>query len=126
MHKPLTIAYGTSPADKNGAETLRAALDKVGVKADVAPVASVKIRHEQRKVRINPEYDDRKPNEDTSKWYLLDTFENDLVDGDHNVIAVGSAQTNSLVALWGKPGTPSVTTSRPRKSPLSTPAKAAA
>ncbi len=105
VHKPLTIAYGTSPADKNGAESLRVALEKVGVKVEVTPVTSVKVRHERREVRINPEYDDRKPNENTSKWYLLDTFENDLVDGDRNVIAVGSAQTNSLVDLWGKPGT---------------------
>ena len=60
---------------------------------------------EKKEVRINQDYVNRGPKEDTSGWYLLDTFENDLVEGDRNVIAIGSSATNVLIKLWTKPGT---------------------
>jgi hypothetical protein len=44
-----------------------------------------------------------KPKEDTSKWYLVDSFKNEVVDTDNNIIAVGSTSTNALQQLWTRP-----------------------
>ena len=35
--------------------------------------------------------------EDTSLWYLMDVFDNQVLDSASNLIAVGSAETNPLV-----------------------------
>jgi len=104
VRRPVTIAYGSSPADKSGAETIREALAKVGVKASAVPAAEVKRKKLRFEVRVNPGTNKLAYHEDRSKWYLMDTFDNEVVDSDNNFFIVGSEETNELLKHLGKDG----------------------
>jgi hypothetical protein len=105
VRRPVTIAYGTAAADKAGAETIRQALAKVGVAAEMAAAGEVKRRKTHFEVRVNPEGPKVAYREDRAKWYLVDTFDNEVVDSDRNFVLVGSEDTNELLKHLGKPGT---------------------
>ncbi|MFB3892410.1 MAG: alpha-amylase family protein [Phycisphaerae bacterium] len=100
----VTVAYGTAAEDKAGAEAVAAALVKVGVRATLAPAADVKRKKMVHEVRIKPEGTTIKPGENRKQWYLVDTFDNEVVDSDDSLIIVGSTQTNSLLAGLCKEG----------------------
>jgi hypothetical protein len=104
VKRPVTIAYGTGQGEKAGAEAIQAALAKAGVKAPVVPAGEVKLRKLRHEVRLNPTSSHRGYREDTSKWYLVDAFDNEVVDTESNLILIGSEATNPLVAHLGKPG----------------------
>ena len=97
----VTVAYGSGPSDKAGAEKVAAAVTAKGFAASVVPVAEVKRMKLHHEVRINPLKIDRGYHEDMSKWYLLDTFDNEVVDTDKSLVVVGSEETNPLVKHLG-------------------------
>jgi hypothetical protein len=104
VQRPVTIAYGTAPGEKPAAEAIRAAMAPLGVGAKLVAAGDVKrskIRHE---VRIDPLKTDPAYREDMSTWYLVDSFDNEVVDTTSNLILVGSGETNALVGHLGKPG----------------------
>jgi len=101
----LAIAYGTDAADKSGAEALAAALTGLGVKATPLPAAGVKLKKLHFEVRAKPDASAKAYREDTSKWYLMDTFENEVVDCGSNMFVVGNEDTNGLLRHLGKDGT---------------------
>ncbi|MCL2646598.1 MAG: beta-galactosidase [Phycisphaerales bacterium] len=101
--RPLTIVYGTAPADKSGATDIQATFAKLGITATVIPADQVKRHTLTHDVRINPNETNMQPREDKSKWYLVDSFVNDVVDSDNNIIAVGSIESNALQKLWVQP-----------------------
>jgi len=103
--RPVTIAHGTAPEDRSGAETLRAALAKAGAKVAVSPAADVKRRKLRHEVRVNPFGSTRQARDDISKWYLMDVFNNEPIDSDHNILLVGSEATNSLLKHLAAEGT---------------------
>ena len=94
---PVTVAYGTAAEDKAGAEALRAALAARGVKVELTPAAKVKRKKLHHEVRIKPTGSNQSPRDDPSKWYLVDVFDNEVIDTDRSVIVVGSQRTNSLM-----------------------------
>jgi hypothetical protein len=102
---PITVAYGTGPGEKEAAETVRTALVSLGRTADVMAAGEVKRQKVRHEVRIDPMKSKRGYREDTSKWYLMDVFENELIDCPNNLVLVGSAETNELVKLLSKEGT---------------------
>ncbi|MGA2066083.1 MAG: beta-galactosidase [Thermoguttaceae bacterium] len=102
---PITIAYGTGPGEKDAAGSLRAALASLAVKADVAAAGRIKRKRVRHEVRIDPMKANRGYREDMSTWYLMDVFDNELIDCPNNLILVGSADTNELVKLLAKEGT---------------------
>jgi hypothetical protein len=101
---PATIAYGTGTGEKAAAEAIRAALVSLGVQAETSAAGELKrlkVRHE---VRINPMKADRGYHEDIAAWYLVDVFDNEVVDTASDLILVGSAQSNVLVSHLAKEG----------------------
>jgi len=103
--QPVTVAHGTAPGEKQAAEAIRETLTSLGVKADVAAAGQVKRNKVRHEVRIDPMKSKRGYREDTSSWYLMDVFENELVDSPNNLIVVGSAETNELLRLFAREGT---------------------
>jgi hypothetical protein len=101
---PITVAHGTGAGEKDAAEALRATLASLGVKADVAAVSDVRRKKARHEVRINPMKANRGYREDTSTWYLMDVFDNELIDCPNNLILIGSAETNELVQLLARDG----------------------
>jgi hypothetical protein len=104
VQHPLTIAYGTGAADKAGAEAIRAALSKGGVPAGLAPATEIKFQKLHHDVRIDPLKRDHRPKESTAGWYLVDTFDNEVVDTQDNLIIVGSLETNELLKHLAQEG----------------------
>lgn len=102
---PVVIAHGAADADTAGAAAIAAALAKVGVQSAVVPAADVKRNKTHYEVRVKPSASARGYREDISKWYLVDTFDNEIVDIDRNLILVGNEQTNDLLRHLGRPGT---------------------
>jgi hypothetical protein len=101
----VTVAYGTAAHERPAAEAIRATLESLGVQARTAAAGDLKrlkLRHE---VRINPLKADRGYHEDMSVWYLVDTFQNEIVDTDRSLILVGPRESNALVDLLSKEGT---------------------
>jgi hypothetical protein len=99
------IAYGNAAEDKAGAEAVRDALAKVGATAAVMAAAEVRKKKLHHEVRISPDHVNKTYREDTSKWYLVDTFDNEVVDTESPMILVGSQDSNPLVAHLNKDGT---------------------
>ena len=56
-------------------------------------------------VRIKPDGTVILRTEDRKTWYLVDTFDNEVVDSENSFIIVGSTQTNPLLAHLCKDGT---------------------
>ena len=102
---PVTIAYGKAPEDKAGSESIRAAWAKLGVRSELVAASDVKRKKMVHEVRIKPTSSYRDYREDTSKWYLMDTFDNEVVDTTNSVVFVGSEDTNDLLKQAGKEGT---------------------
>ena len=102
---PVTIAYGTAAADKAGADALAAALTKAGGRATAVPAGDVKRKRMVHEVRIKPDGTVILRTEDRKTWYLVDTFDNEVVDSENSFIIVGSTQTNPLLAHLCKDGT---------------------
>ena len=102
--QPVTVAYGTGPGEKEAADAIRAALASLGCKADVSPAGQVKRKKLRHEVRIDPMKADLGYHEDPSSWYLMDTFDNEVIDGTSNLIVVGSTDTNELTRLFAREG----------------------
>jgi hypothetical protein len=99
------VAYGNAAEDKAGAEAIRDALAAVGVKAGLLAAADVKRKKLHHEVRISADHINKKYREDTATWYLVDTFDNEVVDTDQPLILVGSTESNPLAAHLAKDGT---------------------
>ncbi|MCL2645857.1 MAG: beta-galactosidase [Phycisphaerales bacterium] len=97
---PLTIVYGTGPADQSSAQQIQAALAKAGIQATLAAATDIKHKHEHHEVRIDPFKRQALPQDDPTKWFLVDTFDNEVVDTDNNLIVVGSLESNELLRFW--------------------------
>lgn len=93
----VSVAYGTGPSDKAGADKIVAAIVAKGFKAQAVPAGEVKKTKLHHEVRIKPNGINREYHEDMSKWYLMDTFDNEVVDTDLSLIVVGSEETNPLL-----------------------------
>ncbi len=98
IRRPVTVVHGAADASgKKQAERIMATLQKLGVKADILTDDKVKLKKEAHEVRIKPDGGARGPNEDMSKYYLVDTFENEFVVTARQLICVGSEESNSLI-----------------------------
>jgi len=104
VRRPLAIAHGTGAGERPGAEAIQAALAKLGVRAPIVATRDVKLKKIRHEVRVNPWRTGRRYREDTSAWYLVDVFDNEVVDTDRNLILVGSEATNALVRHLGSEG----------------------
>jgi hypothetical protein len=103
--RPITIAYGKGAADKTGADAIAAALARVGVKASLTPAAEVKKKKLHEEIRVKADGSAIAPQETRDKWYVVDVFDNEVVDSDNNIILVGNEDTNDLLKHLGKDGT---------------------
>ena len=102
---PVTVAYGTGPADKPAAEAISAALAKVGVKATLVPASEIKKKKVHEEIRVKPDGSSIAYQETRDKWYVVDVFDNEILDTDNSLILVGSEETNELVKHLNKDGT---------------------
>ncbi len=105
IRRPVTVVHGAADASgKKQAERIMATLQKLGVKADILTDDKVKLKKTKHEVRIKPDGTKRNPREDMSKAYLVDTFENEVVNTTNQLICVGSEESNSLIRHLGKRG----------------------
>ncbi|MFB3893853.1 MAG: beta-galactosidase [Phycisphaerae bacterium] len=108
--RPVVIAYGRDAADKSAADTIAAALTKVGIKPTLMPAADVKLKKLHQEVRVKPDGNSISYQETMDKWYVVDVFDNEVVDceamtpASPNIIIVGSEDTNSLLKHLGTDG----------------------
>ena len=105
VRRPVTVAYGSGPADKPGAQAIQVALSKVGVKCAVIPAGDVKRKKLRQEIRVKPDGSAIAYQETRDKWYVVDVFDNEVVDADSNFFIVGSEDTNELLKHLGKDGT---------------------
>lgn len=100
----VTVAYGSGEGEKAAAESIQAALARAGAAATAVPADQVKLKKLAHDVRIKANASHKDYREDTAKWFLVETFNNEFLDTDKSVILVGGEHTNPLVKHLGKPG----------------------
>lgn len=115
--------YGNDSGEKAGALAIQSALAKCGVRAEMVEAGEVKLKKTHHEVRIDPmrgvldsltrrmpwkkrEYEElfRKKYGYKGKKYLVDTFDNKVVDTDRQIVVVGNAATNVLVRHFNQEG----------------------
>ena len=123
VKRPVTVAYGSDSDEKAGALAIQSALAKCGVRAEMVEAGKIKLKKMHHEVRIDPmrgvldrltkrmpwkkrEYHElfKKKYGYKGKKYLVDTFDNEVVDSDRQLVVLGNAATNVLVRHFNKEG----------------------
>jgi len=123
VKRPVTIAYGNDSGEKAGALAIQSALAECGVRAEMVEAGEINLKKRHHEVRIDPmrgvldsltrrmpwkkrEYEElfKKKYGYQGKKYLVDTFNNEVVDTDRQLVVVGNAATNVLVRHFNKEG----------------------
>ena len=97
----IVLPDGASPQLAAAAEKLAATLKAANVDAIIVPPGDVRTRTDKHDVLI--QYDGSDPSPTAAK-YLVDTFVTEPVEGDANLIVLGSEATNPVAAHLGKVG----------------------
>ncbi len=97
----IVLPDGAGPPLQAAADRLAALIKSAGVEAAVVRPADVKTATVKHDVLI--QYDGADPSPNAQK-YLVDTFVNEVVDGDANLICLGSEANNPVIARLGNPG----------------------
>ncbi|MFB3893885.1 MAG: beta-galactosidase [Phycisphaerae bacterium] len=123
IKKPVTVVYGSDPGEKTGASAIQSALAKSGVQAAVVDANEIKLKKIHFDVRVDPmrgvlnaltnrmpwrkgEYEEqfKKKYGWGGQKYLVDTFDNQIVDTDQQLVVVGNAATNVLTRHFNRQG----------------------
>jgi hypothetical protein len=75
------------------------------VTAALTPAGEVKRKKLRQEIRVKPDATSIGYRETTDKWYVVDVFDNEVVDTDDNLLIVGSEESNELLRHLGRDGT---------------------
>ncbi|HUU42803.1 MAG TPA: hypothetical protein VMX57_03435, partial [Planctomycetota bacterium] len=108
--RPLRIVVGDDApaAETDAASRLRDFLVSREVPVDLVKASTVEIVETRHEVRVDPRDGSERRGaspSDQSKWFLVETFVNRPVATDRNLLCVGSAATNALIAHLARPDT---------------------
>ena len=98
----IVLPAGATPAVRAAAERIAQVLKAAGVEATVVNPADLETKTVKHDVLIQHDSGDPSP---SAEKYLVDTFVNQLVEGDTHLVCLGSEAVNPIIAHLGKPGT---------------------